>query len=193
MCVGYSCNSNHLPLTALPPTPTSQCNWNPLVFFIHFSSCHASNITSSNQKGVVCNLEAACVGGMNIKITELAKLRPTKLEIGTGLPVYHQVISGLFIWKMPSLHIFQYPAWNMWNINDQEQIEQLELGMAKVIADFRAQAEEVGKRRFASHTTGFATSVYLMLGAFLDIWSEGHGFFVDFWFKSGFQIFFLVL
>lgn len=57
----------------------------------------------------------------------------------------------------------------MWNINDQEQIEQLELGMAKVIADFRAQAEEVGKRRFASHTTGFATSVYLMLGAFLDI------------------------
>lgn len=91
MCVWYSCNSNHLPLTALPPTPTSQCNWNPLVFFIHFSSWHASNITSSNQKGVVCNLEAACVGGMNIKITELAKLRPTKLEIGTGLPVYHQV------------------------------------------------------------------------------------------------------
>ena len=41
-----------------------------------------------------CNLEAACVGGMIIMITELAKLRPTQLEIGTGLPVYH---AGFFI------------------------------------------------------------------------------------------------
>ena len=64
--------------------------------------------------------------------------------------------------------------------------------MAKVIADFRAQAEEVGKRRVASHTTGFAKSVYLMLGAFVR-YLKGHGFFVDFWFKSGFQIFFFVL
>lgn len=88
---------------------------------------------------------------------------------------------------------FSTPAWNTWNINDQEQIEQLELGMAKVIADFRAQAEEVGKRRAAGHTTGFAKSVLLDAWGFCRYLSEGHGKNVDFCFKSGFQIFFFVL
>lgn len=94
MCVWYiPAIQLNLPLAALPRPPTSQCNWNPLVFFIHFS-CHVSNSTSSNQKVWSVIWPSLCWWHEHNDFCWPNSGQPS--WDWYGLPVYHQ-----FFQKMP--------------------------------------------------------------------------------------------